>query len=311
MPHEVKMPQLGMTQDSGVIVAWLKGVGDAVSEGDALFEVETDKATMEVEASVAGFLTGVQASEGDDVPVGNVIAVIVENEDDVAAHASAGLSITAPKEEPEPAAEPAPAPEPAAKPPAPEPTPSPSPPKPGAKVLASPKAKRLALEKGIDLAQLRAQGVPEPIHAADLSKAATCGQSILTALAPGNALDALLERSQDADRTFLLAAFAAGAWRGLFDSGEVGINARFLNGSTQVIGPGDPGSAVIALVDLCDTRLTCYGPAYGGITLSVGHQANDYVLSLSFSEGALPMPQALALLDDIAARIEDPIRQLL
>ena len=91
MPHEVKMPQLGMTQDSGVIVSWLKAAGDAVAAGDALFEVETDKATMEVEAPVEGFLSGLRASEGDDVPVGDVIALIVESASDVEAQAAKPL----------------------------------------------------------------------------------------------------------------------------------------------------------------------------------------------------------------------------
>ncbi|MCC1482763.1 biotin/lipoyl-containing protein [Roseibaca sp. Y0-43] len=79
MPHDVTMPQLGMAQDAGRIVAWLKAAGDPVAKGDPLFEVETDKATMEVEAQAAGFLTGIVASEGDDVPVGQVIAQISES----------------------------------------------------------------------------------------------------------------------------------------------------------------------------------------------------------------------------------------
>ena len=58
MPHEVKMPQLGMTQDSGVIVSWLKAAGDAVAAGDALFEVETDKVTTEIVAEQAGIQQG-------------------------------------------------------------------------------------------------------------------------------------------------------------------------------------------------------------------------------------------------------------
>ena len=78
MPHDVIMPALGMAQDSGVLVRWIKQAGEAVAEGDALFEVETDKATMEVEAQAAGFLTNVTASEGQDVPVGQVIALISE-----------------------------------------------------------------------------------------------------------------------------------------------------------------------------------------------------------------------------------------
>ena len=64
MPHEVIMPALGMAQDTGQIVAWLKKPGDAVKVGDALMEVETDKATMEVEAAADGFLTDVRAEAG-------------------------------------------------------------------------------------------------------------------------------------------------------------------------------------------------------------------------------------------------------
>ncbi|WP_334066954.1 biotin/lipoyl-containing protein [Nereida ignava] len=78
MPHEVIMPALGMAQDTGRIVNWLKAAGDPVKVGDALFEVETDKATMEVESPADGFLTDITAQEGADVPVGNVIAYVSE-----------------------------------------------------------------------------------------------------------------------------------------------------------------------------------------------------------------------------------------
>lgn len=313
MPHEVKMPQLGMTQDSGVIVSWLKSAGDAVTEGDALFEVETDKATMEVEAQVPGFLAGVRAGEGDDVPVGDVIALIVDSEGDVADHASAPKAKTLdqvqdtaePSEEtPDEAAAPAHAPEPV---PAPVPSPPAAPMPTSGKVLASPKAKRLALERGIDLATLKAQGLPEPIRAADLSQAVTGGHSVLTAVVSGTALDALLTSSEGADRTALFAAFARGAWRAIFDV-ESGVAIRTRDGATSVIG-GD--STALTLVDLCDTRLSSYAPAGGGTTLTTARQGDGYALALAFSEGTLPMPQAAALLDDIAARVEDPIRQLL
>ena len=76
MPHEVIMPALGMAQDTGKIVSWLKSAGDPVKAGDALFEVETDKATMEVESPADGYLTDLQAEAGADVPVGNVIALV-------------------------------------------------------------------------------------------------------------------------------------------------------------------------------------------------------------------------------------------
>lgn len=78
MSHDVIMPALGMAQDSGILVSWSKQPGDAIAVGEALFEVETDKATMEVEAQHSGFLTNVVANAGDEVPVGQVIAVIAE-----------------------------------------------------------------------------------------------------------------------------------------------------------------------------------------------------------------------------------------
>ena len=79
MPLDVIMPALGMAQETGQIVAWHKQPGDAVAKGDILFEVETDKATMEVEAAADGFLTDVTANEGTDVPVGDVIARISDS----------------------------------------------------------------------------------------------------------------------------------------------------------------------------------------------------------------------------------------
>ena len=84
MPLDVIMPALGMAQETGLIVAWHKQPGDAVAKGDILFEVETDKATMEVEAAADGFLTDVAAGEGTDVPVGNVIAKISDSAESTA-----------------------------------------------------------------------------------------------------------------------------------------------------------------------------------------------------------------------------------
>ena len=82
MPLDVIMPALGMAQETGQIVAWHKQPGDAIAKGDILFEVETDKATMEVEAAADGFLTDVTADVGADVPVGDVIAKISDSAGD-------------------------------------------------------------------------------------------------------------------------------------------------------------------------------------------------------------------------------------
>lgn len=99
MPTEVIMPALGMSQDTGRLLAWLKEEGDAVHEGEPIMEIETDKATVEVEAESNGTLANISAHAGDDVPVGEVIALIL------GAGEAAPTPATAPTE-------PAPAPEP-------------------------------------------------------------------------------------------------------------------------------------------------------------------------------------------------------
>jgi pyruvate dehydrogenase E2 component (dihydrolipoamide acetyltransferase) len=77
LAKDVIMPALGMAQDTGLLVRWLKSEGEAVAAGEPLMEVETDKATVEVEAGAAGILANVAANAGDEIPVGQVIAVIL------------------------------------------------------------------------------------------------------------------------------------------------------------------------------------------------------------------------------------------
>src|ERR1700737_3344915 len=74
---EVVMPALGMAQDTGKLVRWLKHEGDQVAKGEPLMEVETDKATVEVESPGTGTLSAITAAEGDDVAVGHPIALIL------------------------------------------------------------------------------------------------------------------------------------------------------------------------------------------------------------------------------------------
>ena len=284
-----------MNQDSAVIVSWLKAPGDAVAEGEPIFEVETDKATMEVEAQAAGFLGQIIAAAGADVPVGGVIARIVETQAEAADQGDVPAT-----------ANEAPLPQPAAEPAPPPPTPPNTAPAPSTdRVLASPKAKRLAKERGIDLQALRSQGVAEPIHSADIAQQVAGAVSVLTARADGSALDALLAKSDDPEtRTLLLAQFAQRAWLQATGT-EAGISIRHLDGAiTPVENPA------LTLVDLCDTRLSTYSPSSGN-TLSVGAEGGVYQLTLSFREAQLPFAQAVELLGEIAARIDDPIRQLL
>src|SRR5215831_8093619 len=77
MPADVIMPALGMAQDAGTVLRWLRAEGDQVAAGEALLEVETDKAVVELESPIDGTLSGVRAGEGEQVPVGEVIAVVL------------------------------------------------------------------------------------------------------------------------------------------------------------------------------------------------------------------------------------------
>jgi pyruvate dehydrogenase E2 component (dihydrolipoamide acetyltransferase) len=77
------MPALGMSQETGKIIAWLKRDGETVDAGEPLLEVETDKATAEIEAPVSGTLSGISAVEGDDIPVGQQIAIILQPGDPI------------------------------------------------------------------------------------------------------------------------------------------------------------------------------------------------------------------------------------
>jgi len=70
------MPALGMAQETGKVLKWLKAQGDLITKGEPLLEIETDKTTFELEAPGAGILSNVTAAEGDEVPVGSVIAEI-------------------------------------------------------------------------------------------------------------------------------------------------------------------------------------------------------------------------------------------
>lgn len=92
MPTKVHMEALSPTMEEGQVVTWLKGEGDPVAQGDVLAEIETDKATMELVARGDGVLRAVFAGEGAVVPVGEVIAVIAEADEEIAALAAEAWS---------------------------------------------------------------------------------------------------------------------------------------------------------------------------------------------------------------------------
>jgi pyruvate dehydrogenase E2 component (dihydrolipoamide acetyltransferase) len=81
METQVILPALGMAQETGIIVRWLKDEGQEVTKGELLVEIETDKATVEIEAAASGILTDVTGSVGVEIPVGQVIASIIDSEE--------------------------------------------------------------------------------------------------------------------------------------------------------------------------------------------------------------------------------------
>ncbi|HYS48208.1 MAG TPA: lipoyl domain-containing protein, partial [Xanthobacteraceae bacterium] len=93
---DVLMPQLGETVAEGKITTWFKSVGEEVKAGDNLFEIETDKVTMEVPATSAGVLRAIHVAAGAVAPVGAVVAVIGDGSGAAAAPASTGRPATAP-----------------------------------------------------------------------------------------------------------------------------------------------------------------------------------------------------------------------
>ena len=178
MPIEIKMPALSPTMEEGTLAKWLVKAGDTVKSGDIMAEIETDKATMEFEAVDEGTIAEIVVPEGTDgVKVGAVIAVLAaEGEDASAAKPAPAPDKQKPAgDEKAPAAEPAKAPdkpEPApAAPPAPTPAPAPAPAASGERVKASPLARRIAAEKGIEISALTGSGPNGRIVKADVEGA--------------------------------------------------------------------------------------------------------------------------------------------
>ena len=205
MPIEIKMPALSPTMEEGTLAKWLVKEGDSVAAGDIMAEIETDKATMEFEAVDEGTIASITVAEGtENVAVGTVIAMLAEEGEDVSAAASASAPTPAPAASDGPAATPsakklaeekgvdlasiegtgpdgkitkgdvedagggAPA---ASGAPAPSPTPVAAPAASGDRIVASPLAKRIAEQKGLDLSTIKGSGPNGRIVKADVEDA--------------------------------------------------------------------------------------------------------------------------------------------
>ena len=158
MATEIKLPRLGQGMESGTIVKWLKSEGDAVEKGEPLYELDTDKVTQEVEADASGVLLKIAVSEGE-VEVGKTIALIGEQGEEVSVSENGAKAPEAekPKQAPEQATSEGQSPEPVQT-------------RDDGRIKASPLARRIARERGVDLAQIQGTGPDGRIVAEDVER---------------------------------------------------------------------------------------------------------------------------------------------
>ena len=343
MPRDVIMPALGMAQTTGSIVRWLKQPGDAVKAGDVLMEVETDKAVMEVEAEADGVLTDVTAAVGEEIPVGDVIARIADGA--VAAAAPPARAPATPPAVKSPAAErtqtstPARTPAVAA-----APAPSPSPSKNG-RIFASPRARRLAAEQGLDLAKLAEAGRPQPYlvqHLAELRAlapepargatfAATAPSAPPLRLTATLAKDGLAEfcawrcaeTGAPTEEIVVMAGMAAAAFRPSASNAELVVAAyafgavrSFVNADRSGLGSAKavdtPVNPALVLRDLRGAAVTDLSlGAEAAPTLSVMRRSVETFITLECAPAQLRPEAAIELISEFAGRLAEPLRHLL
>ena len=182
--HEIFMPALSSTMTEGKIVEWLKKPGDRVERGESVLVVESDKADMDVESFEAGFLGAVLLPAGATAPVGDTIGLVVDTDAELQELLAKGgptaAPAVAPTPAPAPAAAPAPTPAPAA-PVAAAAAPVPAPSAANGRVIASPRARKLAHQLGVALEGLTGSGPHGRLVAADVEQAAGRAPAVVTA----------------------------------------------------------------------------------------------------------------------------------
>jgi pyruvate dehydrogenase E2 component (dihydrolipoamide acetyltransferase) len=242
MPINILMPALSPTMEKGNLAKWLKKEGDTVKSGDVIAEIETDKATMEVEAVDDGTIARIMVPEGtQDVPVNDIIAVMAsEGEDVKAAGAGAGKSEKKAEAKPEPTPEPKKAEAskhvngitPAVS-EAPKASTQATPQSNGDRVFASPLAKRLAKDAGIEIGRITGSGPHGRIIARDVSdaksgkglKASPAGAAVPTA---GGAPASMSDKQ-------IMAFYKEGSYEVIPHDGMRRTIAQRLTQSTQTI----------------------------------------------------------------------------
>jgi pyruvate/2-oxoglutarate dehydrogenase complex dihydrolipoamide acyltransferase (E2) component len=334
LPHDVIMPALGMNQNTGKILSWLKSKGDTVNVGDPLMEVETDKAVVEVEAQANGILTEVRHAAGSEVPVGHVIAVI-----------GGGAAAPAPINDATPAGNPARAEQAKAgeterlrlaqKPLLKERLTAPTATN---RLLISPKARKEAARRGIDLGQLPRLAKDAPYHVADLD----LFQREIASPAPAGVAANMMEFGAiiEVEPTLSLAewigkeigkAIALDVVWAAFAGGSLGggtrrIRVRTLRGSqdyvvapyqglSQIVPALDTSAAVdLVIHDLSGSRLSrarVDSDRAPSLVLASDPSTSKMALTLHADETQLSQAEAMQFLDSFVRRVESPIRALL
>ncbi len=321
--HNIIMPALGMAQDTGLIVAWHKSLGDAVAAQDILFEVETDKSTMEVEAGQDGFLAALLYPVGSEAPVGDTIAILTaETPETTLSLDRSSAAAAKPVENSTPPQSDAPAPE------------KPVPPlKTGGtagngKILASPKARRMALQMGLDLNDLVAMGHPQPYHVADIDilrtlpktqpAPTTAAQSAqLKAKINPAALFEFTQWSGTFDDATLIAGFAGGALPQ--DRANITV-ATPISAQHFDVGPmgatavtDAPDSVDLMIFDLRNSPLQAAQVGSNGaptMTL-IQKSANKLAITLEYNVHQMTAQQAITFITEFSQTLEQPLRQVL
>lgn len=171
MAEIISMPKLGFDMQEGQIVRWVKAEGDPVNKGEVIAEIETDKATVEVEATASGVMRKHLVSEGTFVPIGDPIAIVGGADEDISALMPAESGEAAADESAAADQTPAPAPVEAA-----TSAPAAVPAAPG-RIIASPVARRMAREHGLDLSRVQGTGPGGRIVKRDVEAALTAPQT--------------------------------------------------------------------------------------------------------------------------------------
>jgi pyruvate dehydrogenase E2 component (dihydrolipoamide acetyltransferase) len=237
MPINILMPALSPTMEKGNLAKWLKKEGDKVKSGDVIAEIETDKATMEVEAVDEGTIAKILVPEGtQDVPVNDIIAVLAGDGEDVKAASAGAGAAPAPKpaEAPKPAAAAAPAPAPApaaALAPAAQAAAAPAKSNGHARIFSSPLARRLAKDAGIDLARINGSGPHGRVVARDV-EGAKSGKGLKAPAAAPAAGPSLAPGMSDKQ---ILALFEEGSYEVVPHDGMRRTIAQRLTASVQTV----------------------------------------------------------------------------